>query len=434
MGLGSLEMVSLAEARDAALVARRQIRDGVEPLQAKRQKKLEQGSRNRSTFREVAEMYVAAHKAGWKNAKHAWQWDATLKGQAFPIFGDKPVGTVDTGDVMRALEPIWHTTSETASRLRGRIEVILDYAKARGWREGENPARWRGYIQNLLPARDRIPKVQHHPALPWREMGAFMADLQAEAGIGARAMEFIILTAVRTGEAFLATWGEVDLKAKLWRIPAWRMKAGVEHTVPLSIPAMAVLQSLKLDGSRPTDFLFPGKRTGKPLSNMAGAMLLRRMNRRDITVHGFRSTFRDWTADTTAYPREVAEAALAHIVGNKVEAAYRRSDLLARWASLGLTRTGDWPPGKNCGHVTSWAVAVTGLPSSRARNRNARRIMAIRLHGRRPVAQSVRGLRRAPRCPAMLWPSPAPATALSARRPPASAAVPRKAQTCSSLP
>ena len=170
MGLGTLEMVSLAEARDAALAARRQIRDGIEPIHAKRQKELELRGRNRSTFREVAEMYVAAHKAGWKNAKHALQWDATLKAHAFPVLGDKPVSTVDTGAVMRALEPIWPTTAETASRLRGRIEVILDYAKARGWREGENPARWRGHIQNLLPARGKILRVRHHPALSWREL------------------------------------------------------------------------------------------------------------------------------------------------------------------------------------------------------------------------------------------------------------------------
>lgn len=233
MGLGRLDMVSLAEARDAALAARREIAGGADPIQAKRQKALEESGRDRSTFRQVAEMYVEAHKAGWRNAKHAWQWDATLKAHAYPAFGDKAVTAVATGDVMRALEPIWHKTPETASRLRGRIEVILDYAKARGWRERENPARWRGHVQNLLPRRDKLLKVRHHPALPWREIGAFMVALKAEEGTAARAVEFAILTAARTGEAFLATWSEVDVKARTWRIGASRMKAGVEHTAPL---------------------------------------------------------------------------------------------------------------------------------------------------------------------------------------------------------
>ncbi len=360
MGLGSLETVSLAEARDAALAARKRLEGGVDPIKAKRQKALEESGSDRSTFREVAELYIAAHKTGWKNPKHAWQWDATLKGHVFPVFGDKSVADVDTGDVTRALEPIWHKIPETAARLRGRIEVVLDYAKARGWREGENPARWRGHIQNLLPARDKILKVQHHPALPWREVGAFMVDLRTEVGTSARAVEFIILTAARTGEAFLATWGEVDLKAKTWRVAASRMKGGVDHTVPLSVPAIALLHDLKADNPLPSDFLFPGKRAGKPLSNMAGAMLLRRMKRGDITVHGFRSTFRDWVADATVHPREIAEAALAHVLGSKVEAAYQRSKLLAKRATL----MEDW--GRFCDEPAARPGEVVHIHAARA--------------------------------------------------------------------
>jgi integrase len=334
MGLGSLETVSLAEARDAALAARKQVEAGVDPIEAKQQKAVEESQRNRSTYQEVAELYIAAHKAGWKNPKHAWQWDATLKAHVFPVFGGKLVAAVDTGDVMRALEPIWHKIPETASRLRGRIEVILDYAKARDWREGENPARWRGHIRNLLPIRDKIQKVQHHPALPWGEIGAFMVDLRDEKGTAARAVEFVILTAARTNEAFLATWGEVDLRTKIWRVGALRMKGGVDHSVPLCAAAVELLNGLRPENPDGGALIFPAKREGKPLSNMAGTMLLRRMKRGDITVHGFRSTFRDWAADATNHPREVAEAALAHILENKVEAAYRRSELLAKRASL----------------------------------------------------------------------------------------------------
>ena len=355
MGLGSLDLISLAEARELAIAARKLLKAGKDPIGEKREQAAETSGKRLTTFRQVAEMYVAAHKGSWRNAKHAWQWDATLKAHAFSVFGDKAVSAVTTGDVMSALEPIWTKTPETASRLRGRVEVVLDYAKARGWRDGENPARWRGHIQNLLPARNKILKVQHHPALPWREIGGFMVDLRAETRTSARAVEFVILTAARTSEAFLATWGEVDLKAETWRVPASRMKAGVDHTVPLSPPAVALLKALKPENVLPTDFLFPGQRAGKSLSNMAGAMLLRRMNRADITVHGFRSTFRDWAADTTGYPREVAEAALAHVVGSKVEAAYRRSDLLAKRATL----MAEW--GRFCAQSVSQSAEVVPL-------------------------------------------------------------------------
>jgi integrase len=335
MGLGPTDIVPLSEARAAALAARKTVFQGIDPIDAKREAaaaaKLAVAD---TTFRRVAEMYIEAHEGTWKNAKHTAQWRATLEAHAFPAFGDKPTARVETGDIMSVLEPIWRKTPETASRLRGRIEAVMDYAKARGWRVGENPARWRGHVQNLLPARSKVAKVEHHAALPWSEIGAFMGALRAQAGTSARAVEFAILTAARTGEAWGATWEEMDIEAKLWRIPGIRMKAGVDHAVPLSAPALAVLEAMKPAKELPGAFVFPGQKEGKPLSNMAGQMLLRRMERSDVTVHGFRSTFRDWAADSTSYPREVAEAALAHTLRDKVEAAYRRSDLLAKRVQL----------------------------------------------------------------------------------------------------
>jgi integrase len=212
--------------------------------------------------------------------------------------------------------------------VRGRIEAVLDYAKARGWRSGENPARWRGHVANMLPNRTKVARVEHHAALPWREIGGFMAELRDESGLGARALEFAILTAARTGEALGARWDEIDLQEAVWTVPGERMKAGREHRVPLSEAALAVLRTvLPLRDAKAGDWVFPGAKAGKALSGMAMLMLLRRMKRGDLTAHGFRSTFRDWTAETTGYPREVAEAALAHTLGDKVEAAYRRGDL-----------------------------------------------------------------------------------------------------------
>jgi integrase len=232
---------------------------------------------------------------------------------------------------MRVLEPIWHRMPETASRLRGRIESVLDYAAAHGWRSGENPARWRGHLAKLLPPPSRIAKVKHHPALPWQQIGSFMAELRDQEGVAARALEFTILTAARTGEVIGCERPQVDLQAAVWIVPAARMKSGREHRVPLSEAAIAVLDEVApLWGHRSGAWLFPGGRPEGPLSNMAMIMLLRRMGYGDLTVHGFRSTFRDWCAEATNYPREVAEAALAHILADKVEAAYRRSDLFEK--------------------------------------------------------------------------------------------------------
>ena len=288
------------------------------------------------TFRSAANSYLASHAASWRNAKHRAQWGSTLETYAYPHLGDVPAAEVATGHVLAALEPIWRVKPETAARLRGRIEAVLDYARARSWREGENPAAWRGHLCELLPSRFKIAPTGHHAALPWKEAGAFLAALRAQPGIGARALEFAILTAARSGEVLGATWGELDLGAKVWTVPGSRMKGGREHRVPLSAPALAVLAGMaKLQGgSEPAAHVFPGGNPGKPLSAMAMTMVLRRMKRADMTVHGFRSTFRDWTAEQTGVAREVAEAALAHATGDKVEAAYLRSDFFEKRRKL----------------------------------------------------------------------------------------------------
>ncbi|WP_428396202.1 tyrosine-type recombinase/integrase [Lichenicoccus sp.] len=284
------------------------------------------------TFETVAEGYIKAHAAGWRNSKHAAQWGATLRTYVYPNFGSVAVVDVATEHVLAALQPIWSTKPETAARVRGRIESILDYAKAMKWRQGENPATWRGHLVKLLPSRAKVAPVVHHAALPWTEIATFMAALRGQTGLSACALEFTILTAARSGETFGATWGEIDLEAKTWTVPASRMKAAREHRVPLSAPALALLEKLaKLrPDTEPGRYIFPGAAARKPLSNMAMTMVLRRMKRGDVTPHGFRSTFRDWAAEKTSFPNEVAEAALAHVVGDKVEAAYRRGDLFEK--------------------------------------------------------------------------------------------------------
>jgi integrase len=346
MGLGPLSAIGLQEARVRATAARKLRHDGIDPIEARRAERAAAAldMAKALTFKECAESYVKAHRAGWRNSKHAAQWDATLKSYAEPIIGALPVQAVDTGLVMKVLEqevagragkpsaPLWTARPETASRLRGRIEVILDWARVRGHRAGENPARWRGHLDKLLPARGKVRKVAHHAALPYDELAGFIASLQPQEGIAARALEFAILTAARTGEVIGARWREIDLVEKTWTIPDERMKAGKEHRVPLSGRAMAILAEMKATAAAHgqaagSGHVFPGGKSGRPLSNMAFLMLLRRMKRDDLTAHGFRSTFRDWAAERTSFPSEVAEMALAHAVGDKVEAAYRRGDL-----------------------------------------------------------------------------------------------------------
>lgn len=330
MGLGSTHTISLKEAREEALQCRKLIRDGRDPIEERRAKKAARLKESISsmTFKACAEAYIQSHSAAWKNPKHVKQWSSTLETYAFPVVGRLPVDMIDTGLVMNVIDPIWREKTETASRLRGRIEAILDWATVRGHRKGENPARWKGHLDNLLPAKSKIAKVEHHAALPFDEIGDFMSELREREGMGALGLELLILTATRTGEAIGARWDEIDISKKVWTIPASRMKAQNEHMIPLSDAAIAVLE--KLRSISQGEFVLPGQQGNRPLSNMAFLQTLKRMGRSDLTAHGFRSTFRDWAAEQTSYPREVAEMALAHTVTNKVEAAYRRGNLFEK--------------------------------------------------------------------------------------------------------
>ncbi|CAH36594.1 tyrosine-type recombinase/integrase [Burkholderia pseudomallei] len=330
MGLGPYTALSLAEARKRAEDCRRLLLDGVDPIEARKGDRLQQKLQvaRSMTFADCASTYIAAHRDAWKNAKHAQQWENTIETYANPVIGKLPIQDVDTNLVVRILDPIWREKPETASRLRGRIEAILNWAKTRELRRGENPARWRGHLENLLAKRSRARSVRHHPALPYEEIGAFVAELRQQEGVAARALEFTILTAARTGEVIGATLDEFDDEQRVWTVPAGRMKGERAHRVPLSPQAVRILKEMRSVTEGPS--LFPGRTLDKPLSNMAMLVLLRRMGRGDLTVHGFRSTFRDWSSELTGYPREVAEAALAHAVGDQVEAAYRRGDLFAK--------------------------------------------------------------------------------------------------------
>ena len=338
MGLGPYPDISLAEARQRATECRKQRHDGTDPLDAKvahRQAQRLSAAKGR-TFRQVAEEFIGRNEAGWRNPKHRQQWRNTLATYVYPVIGELPVAAVDTGFVVQVLDPIWAVKPETASRVRGRIEAVLDAATVRGYREGPNPAQWKGNLGHVLPARAKVRKVEHHAALPFDEIPAFLTALRSREGMAARALEFAILTAARTAEVLGVTWGEINLDAQVWTIPAERMKAGREHRVPLSPAALAVLEAVRPlalmrdgepDAAAP---VFPGPRRALPMSNMTLLMLLRRMKRDDLTAHGFRSTFSDWAAERTAYPREVVEMALAHAIENRVEAAYRRGDLFEK--------------------------------------------------------------------------------------------------------
>jgi integrase len=330
MGLGPVRDVTLAEAREAAREARRLRRAGFDPIDARRERKAaaQLEAARAITFSQCAAAYMENHRASWTNPKHAAQWEATLRTYAYPVFGNLPVAAVDTGLVVKVLDPIWSAKPETASRLRGRIEAVLDFATVRGHRTGENPARWKGHLKEALPAISRLRRVKHHAALPYNEIGVFMAELRQREGSAAAALEFSILTATRTGEVIGARWSEIDMPAGIWTIPAGRMKARAEHRIPLSEQALNVLR--REAQRKLNDVIFSGQKAGRPLSNMAFLMMLRRMRRDDLTAHGFRSTFRDWAAERTTVAPEVAEAALAHTVANKVEAAYRRSDLFEK--------------------------------------------------------------------------------------------------------
>jgi integrase len=332
MGVGPLHTIGLAEARNRAAAFRLQRHDGIDPIERRRAERQEArlDAAKAMTFKEAAAMYIASHRTGWRNPKHAAQWQATLATYAEPVIGGLSVQAVDTALVLKVLEPIWTAKPETAGRVRGRMESILDWAKVRGFRSGENPARWRGHLDKLLPARSKVRRVEHHAALPYAELPSFLVRLREQEGVAARALEFATLTAARTGEVIGAQWSEMDLLDKTWTLPATRMKAGREHRVPLSVRALAILQEMHPHRHAEDAFVFPGGKNGRPLSNMAFLMLLRRMGRGDVTAHGFRSSFRDWAAERTNFPAEVAEMALAHAVSDKTVSAYNRSDLFER--------------------------------------------------------------------------------------------------------
>jgi integrase len=344
LGLGPESDYTLAEAREAARQCRRQLREGTDPLEARRAAKAAALEAEGLTFQTMAEKYIKAHEAEWKNEKHAAQWTATLKAYVYPAMGNKPVHSIGVADVLEALEPIWTEKPETASRVRGRIEAVLDYAAARKLRSNENPARWRGHLDHLLPARAKVARVEHHAALPWADLPALYAKLTESTGMAAMCLRFLILNANRSGEARGATWAEIDMDKKLWTIPAERMKAGREHRIPLSAPAVAILEEIALLGTEPGKLVFPGRVKGKPLSDVALNKALATAGGGAFTVHGFRSSFRDWCAERTACPREVAEAALAHTLKDKTEGAYARTDHLEKrrrlmddWAAYATT-------------------------------------------------------------------------------------------------
>jgi integrase len=348
MGLGPLNTTSLAKAREKAQKARDLLADGINP---RRQRDAERATRKAEaaralTFKECADAYIKANRAGWTNKKHAAQWVVTFSGPraATALINSLPVASIDTALVRKVLEPIWYETPETASRVRGRIERVLAWATVAGYRSGDNPARWTGHLKELLPSKTKVAAVEHHNALPYRDLPAFMLKLRAKGGVSARALEFTILSAARTGEAIGAKWAEIDFDAKLWTIPANRMKAKKEHRAPLSDRAIEILQALPRDGER----LFVGLRRNGMLECLRGL-------RDEGTVHGFRSSFRDWAAEQTSYPHEMCEIALAHAVGNKVEAAYRRGDMMEKRRRL----MSDWssfckqPPATAAGNVVS---------------------------------------------------------------------------------
>ncbi|MPZ31435.1 MAG: DUF4102 domain-containing protein [Rhodospirillales bacterium] len=350
MGLGSLDALPLAGAREKAAAARRLVVEGIDPIEHRgaMQAAATVAAAKGVTFKQCAESYIESMRSGWRNAKHSAQWETTLAAYVHPTFGHLPVGSIDTTLVCKVLDPIWRTKTETASRVRGRIEAILDYAKVRGLREGENPARWHGHLELTYPAKGEVAPVKHHAALPYAALPAFWPRLQVQDGLGARSLELVILTAARTGEVLGARWPEVDLDNMLWRIPADRMKGGREHVVPLSDPAVALLR--KLAAVRLGDLVFPGQVADRPLSNMVMHMTLRRM-KADVTPHGFRSTFRTWAGEQTSFPREIAEAALAHTQDDKTEAAYlrtdylqKRRDLMTAWANFIEGRGADVRP------------------------------------------------------------------------------------------
>lgn len=324
MGLGGYPDLTLGKARETARLCREAVADGRDPLAEKRKEA-------EPTFAECADQFLNSMEKAWRNEKHRAQWRMTLGPAYCASLQSKRVSTIGTDDVLKVLTPVWHDKPETASRLRGRIERVLEYAKAKGWRSGDNPALWRGHLRGVLPARNPETK-KHHAAMDYRQLPAFMESLKAREAMAARALELLILTAARSGEVFGAKWDEFDLENGVWTVPASRMKAKRTHRVPLSKSALDLLNPLH--ENRISEFVFPGQAKGKPLSNMAMEMQMRRMKLDHLTVHGFRSSFRDWVSEETHFPREIAESALAHVIGDETERAYRRGDALEKRRAL----------------------------------------------------------------------------------------------------
>jgi len=336
-GLGSYTIISLEEARRKADAKRKLVHEGVDPIAHKKAAKTQAALDEAKgiTFRECASSYIESHRAGWSNKKHANQWANTLETYAYPVMGNLSIQDIDVSCVIRTLEPIWNTKTETATRVRQRIEAVIDWAKARDYREGDNPARWKGHLDKLLPNPSKIRKVEHHNALPYIEMSSFFRLLRSKESMAASALSFIILTATRSGEARGARVEEIDFQSKTWTIPAERMKAKREHKVPLSDEAINVLK--EVSNQQMNGYIFPGSKGNAPVTEAAIRKLLK-AEQPGVTTHGFRSTFRDWCAEKTDSPREVAEAALAHILGDQTESAYLRTDLFDRRREL----MGEW--------------------------------------------------------------------------------------------
>jgi len=369
MGLGSFPGIGLADARTSVLKCRRLMTKGVDPIEARRME-----AKRIPVFTACAARYIRGHRHGWQNAKHARQWVSTLKTYARPIIGRKPVNAITTEDILQILSPIWATKTETAKRVQGRIENIMDFAAAHQYRDPLNPARWRGHLDKLLPRPSRVKEVSHRPAMPYPDVPEFFDELSRNRSVSAMALKLLILTATRTREVLHAEWREIDLLGGIWTVPASRMKTRRQHRVPLSDSAMTVLKALPcIDGC---PYLFPGSRNGRPLSNMALLQLMRGMgygvngSRGDYVPHGFRSAFRDWSGEVSSFPREVAEMALAHAIDNKVEAAYRRGDLFTKrrkmmqaWADyLGRLKSGE----KAGGNPAALATLAVGSKSHRS--------------------------------------------------------------------
>ncbi|MET4528654.1 integrase arm-type DNA-binding domain-containing protein [Bradyrhizobium sp. JR18.2] len=343
MGLGDIDQVSLKDARKLAQAKRLLVVDGIDPIEERKARKAalvverEATKAKATTFRQCAEAYIKAHQPGWKSAKHGSQWGATLEAYAYPVIGSLPVALVDRNHIMKILEPIWSTKTETASRVRGRVEKILDRAKAIGLRDGENPARWTGHLDQLLPRRTQVSPVEHFAALPYKQLPTFMAKLRKRDGISARALEFTVLNVTRTANTIGARWDQIDETEKKWTIPGAELKGKKgrrrpDHVIPLTDRALAILRDLPREG----EYIFPGAKAGEGLSNMAMAETLKEMGYSgDVaTVHGFRSTFKDWASEQTSYANELSEMAMAHTVSNKVEQAYRRGDMFEKRCRL----------------------------------------------------------------------------------------------------